>query len=309
MITIYTDGGCQGNPGPGGWGTIVLQDGERIEYSGREPRTTNNRMELQGAIEGLLRTPEGSEVTLSSDSQYLVYTMTRGWKRNKNLDLWEKLDSLTASRKVKWAWLQDFQHPEMECAHQLATGKAGNAESKKPFPAPPTSIDGVAPTQQSAAVPALTHLDERGHARMVDVSPKAETEREAIARGRVLMQPATLKLLQEGKVEKGDALAVARLAGISAAKDTSRLIPLAHPLPLTQVAVHLALDEANSAVDIEARAKTVGRTGVEMEALVAVSMAALALYDMLKAADRAMHITDIRLVRKSGGKSGTFVAE
>jgi cyclic pyranopterin phosphate synthase len=150
----------------------------------------------------------------------------------------------------------------------------------------------------------LTHIDESGHARMVDVSAKAETVREATAKGRVTMQPATLALIGAGAAKKGDVLAVARLAGIMAAKRTADLIPLCHPLPISSVTVELDLTEA--AVDIAATVRTTGRTGVEMEALTAVSVAALTVYDMLKAADRAMTIEAIRVVAKSGGKSGDF---
>jgi cyclic pyranopterin monophosphate synthase len=152
----------------------------------------------------------------------------------------------------------------------------------------------------------FTHFDEEGKARMVDVSDKAETERSATARGSVLMQPATLALIKEGGVKKGDVLSVARLAGIMGAKKTPDLIPLCHPLALTSVQVDLTLNEARTAVDITATCKLVGKTGVEMEALTAVSVAALTVYDMCKAVDKAMQIVDIRLTHKSGGKSGTF---
>ncbi len=154
----------------------------------------------------------------------------------------------------------------------------------------------------------FTHFDEQGKAAMVDVGAKAETERIAVARGRVMMRPETLALVKAGQMGKGDVLGVARLAGIMAAKRTAELIPLCHPLPLTSIAVDLTLDEANSAVVIEARVKLTGRTGVEMEALTAVSVAALTVYDMCKSADRGMVISDIRLVHKSGGKSGTYEA-
>jgi len=154
----------------------------------------------------------------------------------------------------------------------------------------------------------LTHLDEKGRARMVDVSAKGETERVAIAGGTVLMESATLDLILAGAIAKGDVLATARIAGIMAAKRTPDLIPLCHPLPLTSVAVDLACDKARSAIDITATAKILGRTGVEMEALTAVSVAALTLYDMCKAVDRGIRITDIRLLHKSGGKSGTWEA-
>jgi len=152
----------------------------------------------------------------------------------------------------------------------------------------------------------FTHFDKEGKARMVDVSDKAETERTATAKGSVIMQPATLALIKEGGVKKGDVLSVARLAGIMGAKRTPDLIPLCHPLALTSVQVDLTLDEARNAVDITATCKLTGKTGVEMEALTAVSVAALTVYDMCKAVDKAMQIADIRLTHKSGGKSGTF---
>jgi cyclic pyranopterin phosphate synthase len=152
----------------------------------------------------------------------------------------------------------------------------------------------------------FTHFDKEGKARMVDVSDKAETERVATAKGSVLMQPTTLALIRDGGVKKGDVLSVARLAGIMGAKKTPDLIPLCHPLALTSVQVDLTLDEARNAVDITATCKLVGKTGVEMEALTAVSVAALTVYDMCKAVDKDMQIVDIRLTHKSGGKSGTF---
>ena len=152
----------------------------------------------------------------------------------------------------------------------------------------------------------FTHFDKEGKARMVDVSDKAETERSATAMGSVIMQPATLALIKDGGVKKGDVLSVARLAGIMGAKRTPDLIPLCHPLALTSVQVDLTLDEARNAVDITATCKLTGKTGVEMEALTAVSVAALTVYDMCKAVDKAMQIVDIRLTHKSGGKSGTF---
>jgi cyclic pyranopterin phosphate synthase len=154
----------------------------------------------------------------------------------------------------------------------------------------------------------LTHFDGDGNAVMVDVSDKSETERVAIAKGAVYVAPATLALIRDRGMKKGDVLSVAQLAGIMAAKRTPDLIPLCHPLALTSVTVELSLDEARSAVDIAATAKLKGRTGVEMEALTAVSVAALTVYDMCKAVDKAMRIGDIRLVHKSGGKSGTYEA-
>jgi cyclic pyranopterin phosphate synthase len=155
----------------------------------------------------------------------------------------------------------------------------------------------------------LTHFDAKGKARMVDVTAKAATERVAVAKGAVLMQPETIALIAEGGVKKGDVLSVARLAGIMGAKRTPDLIPLCHPLALSSVAVDLAVDKKRNAVDITATCKLEGKTGVEMEALTAVAVAALTVYDMCKAVDRGMRLTDIRLVRKSGGKSGTFEAD
>ncbi|NIA67313.1 cyclic pyranopterin monophosphate synthase MoaC [Pelagibius litoralis] len=154
----------------------------------------------------------------------------------------------------------------------------------------------------------FTHFDAEGKAVMVDVSDKEISERIAVAAGSVVMQPETLAMIRDGGVKKGDVLSVARLAGIMGAKRTPDLIPLCHPLALTSVTVDLTLDEGRPAVDVIARCKLKGRTGVEMEALTAVSIAALTVYDMCKAVDRGMRITDVRLLRKEGGKSGTYEA-
>lgn len=152
----------------------------------------------------------------------------------------------------------------------------------------------------------LTHLDAQGQAHMVDVGAKAETERQAVAGGRVTMRPETLALLRAGDLPKGDVLGTARVAGILAAKRTSELIPLCHPLLLTKVAVEFTYDETESAVEITATVRCRGQTGVEMEALTAVSVAALTIYDMAKAVERGMTISDIRLLEKRGGKSGEW---
>jgi cyclic pyranopterin phosphate synthase len=155
----------------------------------------------------------------------------------------------------------------------------------------------------------FSHFDDAGNAVMVDVTGKPVTERVAVASGRVLMQPATLAFIERGEVAKGDVLGVARLAGIMGAKRTAELIPLCHPLPLSSVQVELTCHSEPAAVEITATCRSVGRTGVEMEALCAVSAAALTVYDMCKARDRGMRITDVRLRHKSGGKSGTYTAE
>jgi cyclic pyranopterin monophosphate synthase len=154
----------------------------------------------------------------------------------------------------------------------------------------------------------LTHFDDQGHARMVDVSGKPVTDRVAVAQGAVRMNAATLALITEGRAKKGDVLGVARLAGIMAAKKTADLIPLCHPLALTKVSLDLTPDPALPGVRIEAAVKTGGQTGVEMEALTAVSVAALTVYDMVKAVDRGMIIEGIRLTLKDGGKSGRYEA-
>ena len=155
----------------------------------------------------------------------------------------------------------------------------------------------------------LTHLDEQGRARMVDVGAKPDTERVAVAGGSVYMQPETLRLIRDGAIKKGDVLTIARIAGIMAAKRTSELIPLCHPISLTQIEVEIALDEDANAAHIRASARTVGKTGVEMEALTAVTVAALTIYDMAKAVDRSMRLSDIHLLEKRGGVRGDHVAE
>ena len=155
----------------------------------------------------------------------------------------------------------------------------------------------------------LTHFDEKGQTQMVDVSPKLETERIAVAKGRVCAQNLTIQRIEDRDFSKGDVLEVARLAGIMSTKRTSDLIPLCHAIPITGVTIHLSTNLAESCVEIEANVKSIGRTGVEMEALTAVSIAALTIYDMCKSVDRSMQISDIRLVRKTGGISGDFRAE
>jgi cyclic pyranopterin phosphate synthase len=155
----------------------------------------------------------------------------------------------------------------------------------------------------------LTHTDKAGRPRMVDISLKPETERRAVAKGTVKMKAATLDLIKQGQAKKGEVLATAQLAGIMAAKKTSELIPLCHPILIAEVTVDFKLDEKNSAIEITSTAKSTGKTGVEMEALTATAVAALTIYDMCKAVDRGMNIENIRLVQKSGGKSGTITLE
>jgi cyclic pyranopterin phosphate synthase len=157
--------------------------------------------------------------------------------------------------------------------------------------------------------PKLSHLDESGRARMVDVGHKPVTERMAVAKGEVFMRPETLALIQEGALKKGDVLAVAQIAGVMAAKRTADLIPLCHPLPINQILVEIEPRPALPGVEITATVRTSAKTGVEMEALTAVSVAALTVYDMAKAAEKTMRIQNIRLVEKHGGKSGDLILE
>ena len=292
MIQIYTDGACSGNPGTGGWAAVVLENGSERTLQGRQEQTTNNRMELLAAIKGLETVPESSKVTVFSDSQYVVNTMTRNWKRNANNDLWARLDVEVGKRDVAWEWVRGHAgNPLNEKADALATG-----EAKKKA--------GGNPSGES-----LSHIDESGKARMVDVGPKPETQRVAVARGAVLMRAETLELVRSNGLQKGDVLGIARVAGIMGAKSTPQLVPLCHPIPLDQVTVEFELDDQTSGVDITATAKTTAKTGVEMEALTAVSVAALTIYDMCKSVDCGMRIEGVRLVRKSGGRSGDIVLE
>ena len=291
MIELHTDGSCSGNPGRGGWAAIIVEDGAKRLLHGGEKLTTNNRMEILAVIKGLEALPDSAEVTVFSDSKYVVNTMTRNWKRNANKDLWAKLDSEVAKRRVGWRWVRgQMGDPLNEEADAVARREAGIAD-----PAP------------SGA--SLTHLDEAGKARMVDVGGKRDTQRVAAASGSVVMKRETLALIKSSGFEKGDVLGVARVAGIMGAKQASQLIPLCHPISLDQVTVEFELNEERSAVDIVATARTTAKTGVEMEAMTAVSIAALTIYDMCKSVDRGMRIEGVRLVRKSGGKSGDIVLE
>ena len=294
MNEIYTDGACIGNPGPGGWGAVVVRDGETEDFSGSEPRTTNNRMEIAAVIRGLEKVPKHEPVTVHSDSTYVINTVTKGWQRKANQDLWAELDRVLAGRDVRWKWVRGHRGNQLNeradsLAHSAARALADN---------PGTRGEGV-----------LTHLDESGKALMVDVGAKSITERTAVATGAVVMQPETLRLIREGGFEKGDVLGVARTAGIMAAKRTHDLIPLCHPIPITHLSVEFDADGADDRVNVTATARARWSTGVEMEALTAVAVAALTVYDMCKSADRAMRIEGVRLLRKTGGRSGDFTAD
>ncbi len=308
MLELYTDGACLDNPhGPGGWGVVAVRDGRVAgKLSGSERTTTNNRMEITAVIRGLEKTGADEPVAINSDSQYVVNTMTRGWKRKANQDLWAELDGLVAGRRVEWNWVRGHAGNEFnELADRLAVDAAESLNGGSGSGNPGGNLGG---NGDSTTPPVLSHLDGSGQARMVDVGGKDITDRVAVARGSLRMKPETLELIREGGFEKGDVLGTARLAGVVAAKRTSELIPLCHPVPLTQITVEFDDDGADR-LEIEAKARASWKTGVEMEALTAVSVAALTVYDMCKSVDRGMRIEDMRLVRKSGGRSGDYVAE
>ena len=310
MITIYTDGACLGNPGPGGWGAVITGDGIKRSVHGSDPHTTNNRMEIMAVVEGLRNISDKSEVAVFSDSTYVINTMTKNWKRNKNKDLWNLLDQEVTSRAVSWHWVKghsgDLLNEEADrLAYGEATGKFGLEH--EPFSGEGLmEADKTKPTSTKDDI--LTHIDERGAARMVDVGAKPDSDRVAVAIGFVEMKIETLQMIKTNEFKKGDVLSVARIAGIMGAKQTPGLIPLCHPLPLTQVTVDFELDEERSRVEIKAMAKTHGKTGVEIEALTATSIAALTIYDMCKAVDRGMQIST-RLLSKTGGQSGDVFLE
>jgi len=291
MIEIYTDGAYNPVLGQGGWGAVLLDSGQKRTFSGVAKITTSNRMEITAALEGILQTPQGSEVVVFTDSQYLFGCMAKGWQRRANRDLWEQLDEAVSERKVRWQWIdRNTRNSFHKEAHTLATTLA--SQSEKPV-----------------VTEELTHIDTSGRPRMVDVTQKPDTQREAVARGVVRMKVSTLDLLKRGDVAKGDVLAVAQLAGIMAAKQTPNLIPLCHPVLIGDIRVEFSLDEENSVVEITTTVKSTGKTGVEMEALTATAVTALTIYDMCKAVDRNIQIENIRLIRKSGGKSGTITLE
>ena len=290
MIEIYTDGAYNPVLGRGGWGAVVIEDGQKRVFSGTAKGTTSNRMEITAALEGILQTPQGEEVVVYTDSQYLFGCMAKGWQRRANRDLWEQLDKAVSGRKVRWQWIERATNPFHKEAHTLAASLASQSET------PVISEK-------------LTHIDELGRPRMVDVTRKLDTQREAIARGVVRMKASTFDLLKKGEIAKGDVLVVAQLAGIMAAKQTPNLIPLCHPILIGDAKVEFDLDEENSVVEITTTVKSTGKTGVEMEALTATAVAALTIYDMCKAVDRGMKIENIRLTRKSGGKSGVIALE
>lgn len=305
MIEIYADGAQDSISEQGGWVAVIVEDNQKQVLSGATPKTTSNRMEITAALEGILGTPESAEVVVHTDSKYVIGCASKGWRRKANRDLWEKLDVAAKERKVRWQWIgSNDRNPYHQEAHNLAESLAASGEKLQPTPPESQKPETEAPVMEK-----LTHIDASGRPRMVDVSDKPETYREAVAKGMVRMQPSTFDLIKKGKIEKGDVLTVAQLAGIMAAKQTPHLIPLCHPIPIDEVKVEFDLSEGKSTIEITATVRSTGKTGAEMEALTATAVAALTIYDMCKAVERGMKIENIRLVSKSGGKSGAITLE
>jgi len=305
LIEIYADGANNPVLSQGGWGAVILEDGQKHVFSGMVKKTTSNRMEITAALEGILRTPQSSEVVVYTDSQYLFGCMAKGWQRRANRDLWERLDAAVSQRRVRWQWVdRETKNPFHNEAHALAASLVNRGEMLPPVPA-----EGQAGQPEAPMGEGLTHVDALGRPKMVDITGKPDTQREAVAKCKVRMKASTFNLLKRGEMPKGDVLAVAQLAGIMAAKQTPHIIPLCHPVLIGDIKVEFGLDEEASVVEITTRVKSTGKTGVEMEALTATAVTALTIYDMCKGVDRGIQIESIRLIRKSGGKSGTINLE
>ena len=340
-IFVYTDGGSVGNPGPGAYG-VVMRDRDQIQELSRGYRlTTNNRMELMGVLAGLdlaTRHGENRAMVVVSDSRYVVDAVEKGWlerwaksgwkskkRQVKNVDLWEHLLATLDGRAVEFRWVKGHSgHPENERCDELVRqasyapkgeldiDRGYELESDDSSMSEHTlfgNSDDDSNDPSSTRVPVLSHLDTSGRASMVSVTEKTSTFRRAVARCKVLMTEQTLAAIISGQFAKGDVLSVARTAGIMAAKHTWELVPMCHPVPLGSVRVEIDELGDGAGLAIEATAEAEAKTGVEMEALTAVSIAALTVYDMCKSAERGIRITDIRLVNKSGGVHGDYTAD
>ncbi len=343
-LHVYSDGGAIGNPGPGGFGVVVESNSNSWKLSRGYRRTTNNRMELMGVIAGLESTAELGkrlQTEVVTDSRYVVDGISKGWakrwrangwRRNKqgdmalNPDLWGRLLDAVEGRDVSFQWVRGHSgHPQNEqcdamvreasklpAAKQMVdagyerVGSATAAQSAR-FTSLTEKVDGV--NNEVEAEPKLTHIDSSGEARMVDVGVKAITQRVATASCEVKMSAKTLGLIRSGGIGKGDVIGTAKLAGVMGGKRTSELIPMCHNIPLSQIEVDIEELADGSGLRVKATARATWRTGVEMEAMTAASIAALTIYDMCKSAERGIRITDLRLLRKSGGKSGDYVAD
>ena len=286
---LYTDGSCIGNPGPGGWAAIIIIDGsKKTDLSGGEKETTNNKMEITAVIKGLECFPEKSSVKIFTDSTYVINTMTKNWKRNTNIDLWNQLDSLIVNRKIEWNWVKGHSGNKFnEEADLLANQEAREIINKKK----------------------LTHINKEGDALMVDTSSKGATERVAVVSGKIIMKKETLNIALEGNLKKGDLFSVAKTSGINAAKWTHLLIPMCHPVPLTNVVIDIVPNHDLPGLEITSTVKANWNTGVEMEAFTAVSITCLTIYDMCKSLDKSIKVEEIRLVHKTGGASGEYLSK
>ncbi len=343
-LFIYSDGGAIGNPGPGGFGVVVEADGKSWRMSKGYRRTTNNRMELMGVIAGLESTADlgkGRKTEVVSDSSYVVNGISKGWakrwrsngwRRNRqgdmalNPDLWGRLLDAVEGRDVVFQWVKGHaghrQNEECDAmvreVSQLPrnkqivdTGYERKGNSSAVSAAPFESLVGMVDHEDESLEPqtALTHIDSSGEARMVDVGNKEITERVATATCEVLMSAKTLALIRSGGIGKGDVVATAKLAGVMGGKRTAELIPMCHNIPISQIEVETEELADGTGLRVEATARATWRTGVEMEAMTAASIAGLTVYDMCKSAERGIRVTDLRLLHKSGGKSGEYVAD
>ena len=285
---LYTDGSCIGNPGPGGWASIIIINDIKTTLSGSDEETTNNKMEITAVIKGLEQFPENSSVKIFTDSEYVINTMTKNWKRNTNLDLWNRLDSLVINRTIEWNWVKGHSGNKLnDEADLIANGEAKKIIEKKK----------------------LTHLNKEGNAQMVDTSTKGITERIAIVSGKILMKKETLDTALEGNLKKGDLFSVAKTSGINAAKWTHLLIPMCHPIPVSNVVIDIVPNHDMPGLEITSTVKANWITGVEMEAFTDVSITCLTIFDMCKSLDKSMKIEDIHLVHKAGGASGEYISD
>ena len=326
MILIYTDGSCLSNPGPGGWAAIILDGASKIILKGREKSTTNNRMEMMAVISGLESVSNDDNVTIYSDSKYVINSITLGWKRKANLDLWKLLDQQLIGKNVEWKWVKGHSGDKYnDEADQIAFSEATTFSSKlkgsykidprveylmnKPDLEIDDSDRNSIDTRDISGEGKMSHLDDQGKATMVNVGSKEKTIRTAEAKCDVILGAEILELIKDNQIKKGDVFSVANIAGIMAAKKASNLIPLCHTILIDKVEINFDIDENNSQVEITSIVETSERTGVEIEALVAASVAGVTIYDMCKSMDKKIRIDNLRLVKKTGGKSGDFDIE
>lgn len=312
---IYTDGSYSSSTENGGWGALLTINNQYSIFQGcekKENNPTSNRMEMLSAIKGIEGTPADSIIKIFSDSQYLIGTMTKKWNRGKNLDLWKELDRLCLNRNITWEKIEGHSGiPENEFVNALAQFQSG-VLSKEPkienykIAFEKSSEQAVSPSELFQNPEKLTHVDKSGNAQMVNIGNKNETKRIAKAQGAVKIRTDVLSMIQKNSIPKGDVLSAARLAGIMAAKQTDKLIPLCHQIPLESVTVDFSFSENPSEIIIHSTVEAFWKTGVEMEALTAVAVAGLTIYDMCKASDKRIIIDNIHLIKKSGGKSGEF---